>query len=183
MRQRWYVWVLLRRILNSILDRRRHREWRIPRSARGGVLMHAAELRVGHVYALPTDQGSWCRHAAPVRVMSRGPRGRVLVLATEGVVPTPLREAVPRGALVWIDAETVACPWREWPARAATAREHVLVAVSSAVAAIGGEGAQVLGSSGRSESSVDGALARARIALNRWARPEPRLHQEADASW
>lgn len=134
--------------------------------------MHSAELRVGHVYAFPIGTGPWYRHAVPVRVMSRGPRGRVLVLVPDGIPETPVRDEVPRGSLVWIDAETVACTWADWPSRAATARENLLVAVSSAVAAIGGDHAPVLPSDGAGD---DGTLTRARAALNRWARPQPRL--------
>jgi hypothetical protein len=138
--------------------------------------MHAAELRVGHVYAFPIGTGPWYRHAVPVRVMSRGPRARVLVLVPDGIPETPVHDAVPRGSLVWIDAESVACGWGEWPARAAAAREDMLVAVSSAVAAIGGDQAQELPSSAGPESGIS----RARVALNRWARPEPRLPASFD---
>jgi len=138
--------------------------------------MHAAELRVGHVYAFPIGTGPWYRHAVPVRVMSRGPRARVLVLVPDGIPETPVQDAVPRGSLVWIDAESVACDWGEWPARAASAREDMLVAVSSAVAAIGGDEARVLPSSG----SGVGSIGRARAALNRWARPDPRLPTSFD---
>ena len=87
-----------------------------------------------------------------------------------------MHDAVPRGSLVWIDAEAVACGWGEWPARAAAAREDMLVAVSSAVAAIGGDQAQELPSSG----GPDSGISRARVALNRWARPEPRLPASFD---
>ena len=78
--------------------------------------MHAAELRVGHVYAFPIGTGPWYRHAVPVRVMSR------------------------------------------------------------AVAAIGGDEARVLPSSG----SGGGSIGRARAAINRWARPDPRLPTSFD---
>jgi hypothetical protein len=52
----------------------------------------------------------------------------------------------------------------------------MLVAVSSAVAAIGGDQAQELPSSG----GPDSGISRARVALNRWARPEPRLPASFD---
>ena len=137
--------------------------------------MHAAELRVGHVYAFPVGTGPWYRHAVAVRVMSRGPRARVLVLAPDGIPETAVHDAVPRGSLVWIDAEGLACSWSEWPARAAAAREDMLVAVSSAVAAIGGDEAPVL-----PVSASGSGITRARAALNRWARPEPRLPASYD---
>jgi hypothetical protein len=135
--------------------------------------MQTTELRVGLVYAYPLDAGPWCRRAAPARLMARGARGRALVLVPEGIPETPIRDAVPRGSLVWVDAACLACPWSEWPDRARRARENALVAVSSAVAAIGGQGAPVLAGPGLEMSASP--FAKARAALNRWARPEPRV--------
>jgi len=134
--------------------------------------MQATELRIGHVYAYPLDASPWCRHAAPARLMARGARGRALVLVPDGIPATPVRDAVPRGSLVWIDTVDLACFWSEWPARARRARESALVAVSSAVAAIGGQGAPVLAGHGI-EVTGSSPFSRARAALNRWARPDP----------
>jgi hypothetical protein len=135
--------------------------------------MQSTELRIGHVYAYPLEAGPWCRHAAPARLMARGARGRALVLAPDGIPATTVREAVPRGSLVWVDAAALACLWSEWPDRARRARESALVAVSSAVAAIGGQGAPVLSGPGIEVTGMS-PFSRARVALNRWARPEPR---------
>jgi len=134
--------------------------------------MQATELRIGHVYAYPLDASPWCRHAAPARLMARGSKGRVLVLVPDGIPSTPVRGAVPRGSLVWIDTVDLACLWSEWPARARRARESALVAVSSAVAAIGGQGAPVLAGHGV-DVAGSSPFMRARAALNRWARPDP----------
>ena len=134
--------------------------------------MQATGLRIGHVYAYPLEAGPWCWHAAPARLMSRGARGRALVLVPEGVPATPVREAVPRGSLVWVDVRDLACLWSEWPDRARRARENARVAVSSAVAAIGGRSAPVLAGHGI-EVSGGSPFLRARVALNRWARPDP----------
>ena len=135
--------------------------------------MQATELRIGHVYAYPLDASPWCRHAAPARLMARRAKGRALVLVPDGIPSTPVRDAVPRGSLVWVDADGLACLWNEWPERARRARESALVAVSSAVAAIGGQGAPELVGRGIEVTGMS-PFTRARVALNRWARPEPR---------
>ncbi|MBI1378271.1 MAG: hypothetical protein GC157_12425 [Frankiales bacterium] len=106
--------------------------------------MNARELRIGRLYAYPTGPGPWFRAAVPARVMSRGPRRRVLVLLPDGVPATPLREEVPRAALVWVDAATLVSTWEEWPRRAAAARADLTAVVARSVAAIGGLDAPVL---------------------------------------
>lgn len=142
--------------------------------------MQIAQVRVGRAYAFPIEPGPWCRHAVTARVMARGARGRVLALLPDGVPSSPLREAVPRGSLVWLDVTDLACPWPDWPARAAVARQSTLAAVSSAVAAIGGPGALVLQTAPHADTRSANPVARARAALNRWARPEPRDPYDID---
>jgi hypothetical protein len=110
----------------------------------------------------------------PARLMARGPRSHVLVLLPDGMPESPTRDAVPCGSLVWIDSDSVACEWADWPARAAVVRGDMVAAVSSVVAAIGGRGAPVLAGVGGSAPADEGAFTRARSALNRWARPDPR---------
>ena len=135
--------------------------------------MRSADLRVGHAYALPTGPGPWCRHAVPARVMTRAPAGRVLVLLPDGFPGTPTEDPHPCGSLVWLASDALACPWDEWPERAEAARGDMVAAVASVVAAIGGQGAPVLATAGGGGFD-ERPLARARAALNRWARPEPR---------
>lgn len=134
--------------------------------------MRSSDLRVGHVFALPTAPGPWCRVAVPARVMAKGPSARVLVVLPDGLPANGFRDAQPCGALVWIDADSLSCPWEEWPARAAELRGDMVAAVSSVVAAIGGRGAPVLVTAGASAPASP--MSRARAALNRWARPDPR---------
>jgi hypothetical protein len=77
--------------------------------------------------------------------MSHGPRHHVLVLLPHGIPAGPARDEVPRAALVWLDADSLVSSWDEWPSRAASARADMTAVVASAVAAIGGDGAPVLG--------------------------------------
>lgn len=136
--------------------------------------MRSSDLRIGHLYAVPVAPGPWCRHAVPARVMTRGPGGRTLVLLPDGFPESPGREAQPCGSLVWVESSSLVCSWQEWPARAEAARGDMVAAVASVVAAIGGRGAPVL--AGVGASAVDaGPVSRARAALNRWARPDPRF--------
>jgi hypothetical protein len=106
--------------------------------------MRAREVKVGGMYAFPTNPGPWYRYAVPARAMAHGPRARVLVLLPDGVPETPVREQLPRSSLVWIDVGSLVCTWEEWPAQAATTREDMTAVVASAVAAIGGRGAPTL---------------------------------------
>ena len=71
---------------------------------RGGGLMRARDVRIGRMYAFPTNPGPWFRYAVPARVMSRAPGNRVLVLLPDGVPATPTRGELPRASLVWVDA-------------------------------------------------------------------------------
>lgn len=135
--------------------------------------MRSSDLRIGHLYAVPVAPGPWCRHAVPARVMTRGPGGRTLVVLPDGLPESPSREAQPCGSLVWVDAASLVCSWQEWPARAEAARGDMVAAVASVVAAIGGRGAPVLAGVGAAHDPV-GPVSRARAALNRWARPDPR---------
>lgn len=136
--------------------------------------MRSSDLRIGHVYAVPVAPGPWCRHAVPARVMAYGRGGRALVLLPDGLPRTPTRDTQPCGALVWVEAESLACDWGEWPARADAARGDMVAAVASVVAAIGGHGAPVLAGVG-AVPDPGSAVSRARAALNRWARPAPRF--------
>ena len=61
--------------------------------------MRASELRVGRMYAFPTNPGPWYRYAVPARVMAHAPRNRVLVLFPDGVPASPTRGELPRAAL------------------------------------------------------------------------------------
>lgn len=134
--------------------------------------MRSTDLRIGHLYAVPVSPGPWCRHAMPARVMTRGPGSRVLVLLPDGLPEAGERDALPCGTLVWVDADDLACDWQDWPARAEVARGDLAATVSSVVAAIGGTGAPVLAAAG--PTVVVRHVSRARAALNRWARPDPR---------
>ncbi|HET7900546.1 MAG TPA: hypothetical protein VFL59_05115 [Candidatus Nanopelagicales bacterium] len=136
--------------------------------------MRSTDLRIGHVYAVPVAPGPWCRHAVPARVMTRGTGGRTLVLLPDGLPGSPSREAQPCGSLVWVEADVLVCAWGEWPERAAAVRGDMLAAVSSVVAAIGGRGAPVLVGAGGPPVQGQSPVSRARAALNRWARPDPR---------
>jgi hypothetical protein len=107
--------------------------------------------------------------------MTRGPAGRVLVVLPDGLPESQGREPQPCGSLVWVEASSLLCDWAEWPARAEAARGDMVAAVASVVAAIGGRGAPVLAGVGASTSDVASPVARARAALNRWARPDPRF--------
>lgn len=106
--------------------------------------MRADELRVGRLYAFPTNPGPWYRHAVPARVMAHALRERVLVLFPDGVPAGPNRPELPRAALVWMDADALVAPWSEWPEIAAASRADLTAVVASAVAAIGGSGAPTL---------------------------------------
>ena len=106
--------------------------------------MNGRELRVGRTYAYPTSPGPWHRVAVPARVMSHGPRDRVLVLLPHGIPAGPTSDEIPRAALVWVPASSLVCSWDEWPAHAASARADMTAVVASAVAAIGGGDARVL---------------------------------------
>ena len=122
--------------------------------------MRAHELRVGRTYAYPTTPGPWFRAAVPARVMSRGPRDRVLVLLTDGVPATATRPEYPRASLVWVDADALVSSRDEWPAHAASAGADLSAVVASAVAAIGGQDAPTL----------DDPRPR-RAETRRWSRP------------
>lgn len=135
--------------------------------------MRSSELHIGHVYAVPVAPGPWCRHAVRARVMTRGPAGRVLVLLPDGLPESPGRDPQPCGSLVWVDSSSLLCDWGEWPARAEAARGDMVAAVASVVAAIGGRGAPVLAGVGAPADAAS-PVSRARAALNRWARPDPR---------
>ena len=106
--------------------------------------MNARELRVGRTYAYPISPGPWYRVAVPARVMSHGPRHRVLVLLPHGIPANAVRDEVPRATLVWIEASSLVSAWDDWPARAASARADMTAVVASTVAAIGGRDAPTL---------------------------------------
>ena len=74
--------------------------------------MRADELRVGRLYAFPTNPGPWYRHAVPARVMAHALRERVLVLFPDG--------RLPRGAWRWVAIGSIAATSRP-PARRPTA--------------------------------------------------------------
>jgi len=103
--------------------------------------MRASELRVGRMYAFPTNPGPWYRYAVPARVMAHATRNRVLVLFPDGVPASPTRPELPRAALVWLDGEALISTWEEWPEIAAASRADLTAVVASAVAAIGGSAA------------------------------------------
>ncbi len=103
--------------------------------------MRAVELRVGRLYAFPTNPGPWYRYAVPARVMAHAPRNRVLALFPDGVPASAVRPELPRAALVWLDADALISTWEEWPELAAETRADLTALVSSAVAAIGGHDA------------------------------------------
>jgi hypothetical protein len=103
--------------------------------------MRATELRVGRMYAFPTNPGPWYRYAVPARLMAHAPRNRVLVLFPDGVPASPTRPELPRAALVWLDGDALISTWEEWPELAAETRADLTALVASAVAAIGGQDA------------------------------------------
>lgn len=109
--------------------------------------MRARDVRVGRVYALPTDPGPWYRSAVPARVMSRAPGERVLVLLPDGAPASPVREELPRASLVWIAAHALVTTWEQWPEHLAAARAEMSAVVSRSVAALAGAGAPVLAGS------------------------------------
>jgi hypothetical protein len=106
--------------------------------------MRARDVRIGRLYAFPTNPGPWYRYAVPARVMSRAPGDRVLVLLPDGMPATPTRPELPRASLVWIDAESLLSSWEEWPARAASTRADMTAVVARSVAALAGTGAPSL---------------------------------------
>jgi len=106
--------------------------------------MRASELRVGRMYAFPTNPGPWYRYAVPARVMAPATRHRVLVLFPDGVPASPTRPELPRAALVWLDGEALISTWEEWPELAAETRADLTALVASAVAAIGGQSAPTM---------------------------------------
>ena len=91
--------------------------------------MRARDVRIGRMYAFPTNPGPWFRYAVPARVMSRAPGNRVLVLLPDGVPATPLRGELPRASLVWVDADSLVSSWEEWPAHAASTRADMTAVV------------------------------------------------------
>lgn len=106
--------------------------------------MRARDIRVGRVYAFPTDPGPWYRSAVPARVMSRAPGDRVLVLLPDGAPASPVRAELPRASLVWIAARALVTTWEQWPEHLASARADMSAVVSRSVAALAGAGAPVL---------------------------------------
>jgi hypothetical protein len=106
--------------------------------------MRARDVRIGRLYAFPTNPGPWYRYAVPARVMSRAPGDRLLVLLPDGVPASPTRPELPRASLVWIDADVLLSSWEEWPARAASTRADMTAVVARSVAALAGTGAPSL---------------------------------------
>ncbi len=106
--------------------------------------MRARDVRIGRMYAFPTNPGPWFRYAVPARVMSRAPGNRVLVLLPDGVPATPTRDELPRASLVWVDAGSLVSTWEEWPAHAASTRADMTAVVARSVAALAGNGAPTL---------------------------------------
>ncbi len=106
--------------------------------------MRSSGLRVGRLYALPTNPGPWYRFAVPARVMAHGPGGRVLVMLPDGIPSGPSREELPRSALVWVPADSLIASWEDWPAQAASTRADMTAVVASAVAALGGADAPTM---------------------------------------
>ncbi|MCA0330572.1 MAG: hypothetical protein LCI03_11820 [Actinobacteria bacterium] len=103
--------------------------------------MRGSELKVGKLYAFPTNPGPWYRYAVRARVMTHGRRDRVLVMFPDGVPASPTRDEIPCAALVWVEGDALLCTWEEWPSYAAESRIDLTALVSSAVAAIGGDDA------------------------------------------
>ena len=106
--------------------------------------MRTRELRVGRMYAFPTNPGPWYRSAVPARVMAHAGRERVLVMLPDGAPVTPRGDPMPRSSLVWVDSTALVAEWEEWPAMAASTRADMTAVVSSAVAAIAGPDAPSL---------------------------------------
>jgi hypothetical protein len=106
--------------------------------------MRARDVRIGRLYAFPTNPGPWFRYAVPARVMSRAPGERVLVLLPDGVPATPVRGELPRASLVWVDADALVSTWEQWPAHAASTRADMTSVVARSVAALAGNGAPTL---------------------------------------
>ena len=147
--------------VNPAADPQRTRTVRPTHALSSGVgigvrAVRSAELRIGRMYAFPTNPGPWYRHAVPARVMAHAPRNRVLVLFPDGGPASPTRGALPRAALAWLDGDAFVSTWEEWPELAAETRADLTALVSSAVAVIGGGTAPTL------------AAPRATIDATRW---------------